>query len=166
LQKRTSKVKSLSRNRQRLFIFMNKFILLANVASTLYMTGVIWLIQFVQYPFFSKVGASSFADYHAAHTIWITPVVAPMMIVELATSFFIIFYPPADIDAKLLYVGLVLTLIVWASTFFLQVPMHEKLGSGFNAEAHAFLVNSNWIRTIAWSLRSILVGWFVWKSMA
>jgi hypothetical protein len=144
---------------------MNKLILLANFASTLYMTGVIWLIQLVQYPFFSKVGESKFVEYHAAHTIWITPVVAPMMIVELATSFFLIFYPPTAIDAKLLYVGLILTLIVWASTFFLQVPMHDKLSQGFDSNAHAFLVNSNWIRTIAWSLHSILVGWFVYKSM-
>jgi hypothetical protein len=143
---------------------MNKLILLANLASTLYMTGVIWLIQLVQYPFFSKIGASNFAEYHASYTAWITPVVAPLMIAELATSFFIIFYPPNHIDAKLLYAGLILTLIIWASTFFLQVPMHEKLGSGFNAEAHAFLVNSNWIRTIAWSLRSVLVLYFVWKT--
>jgi hypothetical protein len=155
----------LSRNRQRLFIIMEKLILLVNFASTLYMTGVIWLIQLVQYPFFGKVGANNFTEYHAAHTVWITPVVAPLMIAELATSFFIIFYPPTDIDAKLPYIGLILTFIIWASTFFLQVPMHDKLSQGFNVEAHAFLVNSNWIRTIAWSLRSILVGWFMWKSM-
>jgi hypothetical protein len=143
---------------------MSKLILITNFASTLYMTGVIWFIQIVRYPFFSKVGTANFVEYHAAHTVMITPIVAPMMIVELITSFFIIFYPP-EIDAKLLYVGLILTLTVWASTFFLQVPMHEKLSTGFDANAHAFLVNSNWIRTIAWSLRSILVGWFVWKSM-
>lgn len=144
---------------------MNKLILLANFASTLYLTGVIWLIQLVQYPFFSKVGTENFTAYHAAHTIWITPVVAPLMIIELAASLFIIIYPPNEIEAKLLYFGLVLTLIVWLSTFFLQVPMHEKLSQGFNADFHAFLVNSNWIRTAAWSLRSILVSWFVWKSI-
>ena len=147
------------------FYNMNKLILLANFAATLYMTGVIWLIQLVQYPFFSKIGTREFNDYHAAHSIWITPVVAPLMIVELATSFFIIFYPPSEVDAKLLYIGLVLTLIIWASTFFLQVPMHEKLSQGSEIDAHAFLVNSNWIRTIAWSLRSILVGWIMWKSL-
>jgi hypothetical protein len=126
------------------------------------MFGVIWLIQLVQYPFFSHVNSENFPKYHAAHTFWITPVVAPAMIVELITSILIIFYPPKNIDAKLLYAGLILTLIVWASTFFIQIPMHNKLAKGFDADAHKLLVNTNWIRTFAWSLRAVLVIYLAW----
>ncbi len=144
---------------------MTKILLILQIASTLILVGVIWIIQLVQYPFFSEVNAENFPKYHAAHTFWITPVVAPAMIVELITSIFIIFYPPENIDYKLLYFGLVLAIIVWASTFFLQVPMHEKLAFGFNAEAHSTLVNTNWIRTIAWSLRGALVLYFAWKTI-
>lgn len=144
---------------------MRNLILIANFASTLFMTGIIWLIQLVQYPFFAQVGAENFPKYHASHSFWITPVVAPMMILELITSTYLIFYSPENIDIKLIWLGLVLTAIVWLSTFYLQVPMHEKLSQGFNVEAHQFLVNSNWIRTIAWSLRSILVSYFLWKSL-
>jgi hypothetical protein len=53
--------------------------------------------------------------------------------------------------------GLVLVGIVWASTFLIQVPLHNRLGSGFNHEVIQLLVNTNWIRTIGWSLRAILV---------
>lgn len=127
------------------------------------MTGIIWFIQLVQYPFFSQVGKENFPQYHASHTFWITPVVAPAMILELFTSVFLIVYPPENIDSKLIWLGLFLTLINWASTFFLQVPMHEKLSQGFDVEAHEFLVNSNWIRTIVWTLRSGLVCYFLWK---
>jgi hypothetical protein len=140
-----------------------KIILLLNFASSLFMTGVIWLIQLVQYPLFAQIGRDSFPQYHASHSFWITPVVAPMMIVELISSIFLLVYPPANIDSKLIWFALILAVSVWLSTFFLQIPMHEKLANGFNAEAHAFLVNSNWVRTIAWSLRSLLVGYFVWK---
>ncbi|MEK7722746.1 MAG: hypothetical protein AAB336_00185 [Acidobacteriota bacterium] len=142
---------------------MSKIILIVNLASTLYLTGVIWLIQLVQYPFFAQVGRENFQEYHASHTFWITPVVAPAMILELITSVFLILYPPENIDGKLIWLALFLTLTVWLSTFFLQVPMHEKLAQGFDAEAHRFLVNSNWIRTIAWTLRSGLVCYFLWK---
>jgi hypothetical protein len=142
-----------------------KITLLANFVSTLYMTGVIWLIQLVQYPFFSQVGVENFQKYHASHSFWITPVVAPMMIVEIVTSAFLILYPPNNIDSKLVWIALVLAISVWLSTFFLQIPMHEKLSAGFDANAHAFLVNSNWVRTIAWSLRSLIVGYFVWKQI-
>lgn len=141
---------------------MTKITLILQIASSLIMLGVIWIIQLVQYPFFSQVNAENFPKYHAAHTFWITPVVAPTMIIELITSIFIIFYPPKNIDAKLLYVGLILTLIVWASTFFIQIPLHNKLANTFDADAHHLLVNTNWIRTIAWSLRAVLVIYFAW----
>ena len=142
---------------------MEKIVLISQIAATFFMTGVIWIIQIVQYPFFCYVSAENFQKYHADYTFWISPVVAPPMIVELITSIFIIFYPPANIDSKLLWLGLVLTLAVWASTFFLQIPLHEKLAAGFDANAHSALVNTNWIRTIAWSLRSVLMVYFVWK---
>lgn len=141
---------------------MEKILFILQIASTLIMLGVIWIIQLVQYPFFSHVNAENFPKYHAAHTFWITPVVAPTMIIELITSIFIIFQPPKNINAKLLYVGLIVTLIVWASTFFIQIPLHNKLANTFNADAHRLLVNTNWIRTIAWSLRAVLVIYFAW----
>lgn len=141
---------------------MNKTLIILQIASTLIMLGVIWVIQLVQYPLFSHVNAENFPKYHAAHTFWITPVVAPTMIIELVTSILIVFYPPKNIDIKLLYVGLILTLVAWASTFFIQIPLHNKLANSFDANAHSGLVNTNWIRTIAWSLRTVLVVYFAW----
>lgn len=146
---------------------MEKIILLANVAASLYLTGLIWVVQIVQYPFFSFVDPKKFAAYHAAYTFWITPVVAPAMLVELATAVLLIFYRPENISPKLVWLALALTAITWASTFFLQVPLHEKLargGGGFDQAAHSALVNTNWIRTVAWSLRAALVLYFAWKS--
>jgi hypothetical protein len=142
---------------------MTKILLILQITSTLTMLGVIWIIQLVQYPFFSYVNTESFQKYHAAHTFWITPVVAPTMIIELITSILIIFYPPQSIDLKLFYAGLILTLLVWASTFFIQIPLHNKLANSFDGDAHRLLVKTNWIRTIAWSLRAGLVIYFAWN---
>lgn len=144
---------------------MQNLILLLQAASTLSLFGIIWVIQLVQYPFYSAVSAENFQKYHAAHTFWITPVVAPLMIIELVTSIFIIIYPPDAVDYKLLWLGLILTIVVWLSTFFLQIPMHDKLALGFDADAHESLVKTNWVRTFAWSLRGALVLFFVWKSL-
>jgi hypothetical protein len=49
-----------------------------------------------------------------------------------------------------------LLVVVWASTFFLLVPAHDLLARGFDANVHARLVSSNWIRTFAWSARAAL----------
>jgi hypothetical protein len=143
--------------------FMEKTIFILQIFSTLFLTGVIWVIQIAQYPFFAHVGAENFTKYHDDYRFWITPVVAPAMIVELLTAIFLLFYPPENIDIKLIWLGLALTLIVWASTFFLQVPLHEKLAFGFNTQTLTALVNTNWIRTVCWSLRGALVLYFVSK---
>lgn len=145
---------------------MEKNIFLINLVSIVYMTGVAWLVQLVQYPLFSAYGKSeNFADYHASYTFWITPVVAPAMILELITSFLMIFYAPEEFDQRLVWLGLILTLLVWASTFLLQVPLHERLAREFDENAHSALVATNWIRTAAWTLHAVLVFCFALKIM-
>jgi multisubunit Na+/H+ antiporter MnhB subunit len=57
--------------------------------------------------------------------------------------------------------GAFLLAVIWASTAFLQVPMHNVLTDGFNAEAHGRLVQTNWIRTIGWTLRGLLALYLV-----
>ena len=42
-----------------------------------------------------------------------------------------------------------------------SVPMHERLGRGFDPAAHRRLVATNWIRTIAWTARGALVLWML-----
>ena len=140
---------------------MEKIFLLLSFASTFFLTGVIWVVQLVQYPFFAYVDPQTLTKYHDDYRFWITPVVAPPMIVELLTSILLVFYPPANIDRKLIWLALGLTVLIWASTFFVQVPLHEKLARGFDAETHAALVRTNWIRTLLWSARSLLVLYFV-----
>jgi len=141
---------------------MEKILLLLNIASTFFLTGVIWVVQFVQYPSFAFIDPKSFTKYHDDYRFWITPVVAPAMIVELLTAVFLVLHPPANINPNLIRLALGLTLLIWASTFFVQVPLHEKLARGFDGETHAALVNTNWIRTAAWSARSLLVLYFAW----
>ena len=132
-------------------------VLLIHVAATLFMTGVIWLVQLLVYPQFANVDASSFAKYHAAHNRRITLVVAPAMVVELVTAVALVARPPAEVSTWMLWVGLALVAVVWCSTAFVQVPLHGKLGRGYNEATIGQLNRSNWIRTIAWSIRSVLV---------
>jgi uncharacterized membrane protein YGL010W len=144
---------------------MTKTILLLHVASTLFLVGVIWVIQIVQYPFFSQISTNSFAAFHRTYRNWITPIVAPPMILELATAIWLLFFPIENIDGKLVWSGLALIVVIWISTFFIQVPLHEKLAEKFDSKFHAALVRTNWIRTFAWSLRGVLVCGFIWQMM-
>ena len=141
---------------------MKNLVFLAHTGTTLYLVGVIWLVQLLVYPSMANVGADGYAAYHNLHTSRITPVVAPAMIIELLTAIYFIFAPTEKIDYRYFWLGLILVLIIWVSTFFVQVPLHDKLIQGFDGDIQKRLVLTNWIRTIAWSLRGALALWMVW----
>lgn len=142
-----------------------KLILLIGLATTLFMTGVIWIIQIVHYPLFNQVGRAGFAAYEMNHSRLITFVVMPPMVVELGIAALLTIYRPSTIPAWAAWMGLTLVGVIWLSTFFLQVPQHTILSNGFDAKAHNVLVISNWVRTVAWSVRSGLMLWMAYVMM-
>ncbi len=136
-----------------------EILLLAHLAATLVMVGIIWFVQVVHYPLFAGVGREGFATYAAQHSRWTTWVVAPPMLVEAATGLGLLVRAPAGIPRTALWLGLALLLVIWLSTALLQVPRHTTLGRGWDAAAHRVLVAGNWLRTAAWTLRGVLVLW-------
>jgi hypothetical protein len=58
-----------------------KLVLLAHLAVTLFMLGVIWFVQVVHYPLFAKVGQEGFTLYSKAHSHLTGYVVGPPMLV-------------------------------------------------------------------------------------
>ena len=134
-----------------------KPLLLAHVAATLTMFGVILVVQVVHYPLFGKVGPDVFAAYQAGHTRLITYVVFPPMVIELLTAIALVWLRPFGLPAWQVWAGLALVGVIWLSTAFLQVPLHSALATGFDADVHRRLVVTNWVRTVAWSLRAALV---------
>jgi hypothetical protein len=142
-----------------------KSALLAHCAATLFMTGVIWFVQLVHYPLFDRVQGDGFGSYAALHGRLTTWVVAPPMLVELVTGALLLWRRPAAVGLPPAAVGFALILVVWLSTFLLQVPQHTALGAGFDDAAHRTLVLTNWLRTAVWTLRSLLVLWMVAATM-
>ena len=136
-------------------------ILLANMAATLFMVGLIWMVQIVHYPLFEDIGESNYVTYQQRHQANITIIVGPVMLLELATSILLALYVPEGVGKTIIFSGIALVALIWFSTAFIQVPCHEKLVRGFDLEAYKWLVNSNWIRTVAWTARGILVVWMV-----
>lgn len=133
-------------------------LLLIHAAATLYMTGLIWFVQVVHYPLMAKVGAEGYRDYQRAHERLTTWTVGPPMLVELACALWLAIATPRGVAPWLAYTGLALVAALWLSTTLLQVPRHRQLESGFDTTAHRRLVRSNWLRTIAWSLRSVIAS--------
>ena len=131
-------------------------LLALHLFATLTLVGLIWIVQVVHYPLFAFVKAEDFARYHREHVRRITWVVCPLMFLELGTGVLVV----ATGVATPLWLGwLMLALLCsnWVSTAVFQVPCHERLRKGFDADTHRRLVRTNVWRTFAWSVRGVLV---------
>ena len=137
--------------------------LFAQLAATLYMVGVIWMVQLVHYPLYNRVGREAFPDYETRHNDGMTLVVGPAMLVEAATVALLALLPSSRVPTSSAWWGAGLLAIIWLSTALLQVPCHNRLVNGFDQATYERLVQSNWIRTIAWTLRGALAMWMVWR---
>jgi hypothetical protein len=137
------------------------FLVLLELSLNLILLGMIATIQFVHYPLFKYVPESARYEYHQAHMRAISPLVIPLMISELVL---IIVLSILKTEAFVL-TRLFLLLIVWASTFLVQVPVHEKITfNSKNAQLINQLVKSNWIRTLAWFFKALL-GFILYRGM-
>ena len=136
-------------------------VVLVHTASTLAMTGLIWFVQLVHYPLFHYASADDFTAFASAHQRRTTWVVAPLMVLEATTALLLAagLAPPASRAPAL--AGLGLLLVIWLSTALIQVPLHRRLLGGYDIHSARRLVRTNWIRTIGWSARSVLVLWLV-----
>lgn len=139
--------------------------LLAHIASTLFMVGLIWFVQIVHYPLFADVTEQHFSNYELRHNRLTTWVVAPPMLVELVTATMLFWFRPAGVSRWAVNSGFALVAVIWISTALLQVPCHDALVKGFQAFVHQRLVATNWIRTVAWSLRGCLVISMIWSKL-
>lgn len=136
---------------------MLKVALLTNLVATFFMVGLIWFVQVVHYPLFAQVGRPEFVGYELAHSRLTSLVVIPPMLIELLTTVVLVLGRPTGMRRGEALLGGVLLAVIWGSTFLLQVPRHGQLASGFDGLAHAALVATNWLRTVAWSLRGALL---------
>lgn len=128
-----------------------------HAAPTWFLCGLIWFVQVVHYPLYAAVGDAAFAGYERAHCRRVSFVVLPAMLAELVLAVWLWWQaPPAWSSWAAL--GLLLLAAVWASTFLLQVPCHDRLQRGPDPGTMRRLVATNWLRTLAWSLRAVLAG--------
>ncbi len=136
---------------------LDQSVLLFHLAATLFMTGSIWFVQIVHYPLMDAVGPENYTEYHRRHQNLTSYVVGPVMLFELTTAIALLYLGWQSSVSNWALSNLVLLGVIWASTFLVQVPCHERLAKGFSREAHRRLVNTNWIRTVAWTSRSALL---------
>ena len=118
------------------------------------MVGVSLITHFVTYPSFKLIKSSLFSEFHKSYTNKMLFIVAPVMILELISSLFLVIF---DVSHNNTEIGLLISLIlIWFLTFFIIVPIHNKLTVNYNKDLNQKLIKYNGLRTIFWIIKLIL----------
>ena len=128
-----------------------KILILLNFLISSFMFAIILFTQIVSYPLFFKIQPSNFSNYHKDYVDKISSIVIPMMLIEFSISILLTYL----IKSYLSIISLLLFFGIFFSTFFIQVPIHEKIK--FKSDFYLFkkLIRTNWIRTSLWLLKCI-----------
>ena len=140
-------------------------ILIVHTGVSVFMTGLIWFVQIVHYPLLHKIGKKAFQEYEKSHCRMTTFVVGPAMFIELCTALVLILpnlQKAAVSNIFLLWINIALLTLIWLSTAFLQMPDHMRLErQGYDELTVNRLVLYNWLRTLLWSVRSIVLLYYL-----
>ena len=118
------------------------------------MVGVSLITHFVTYPSFKLIKSSLFSEFHKSYTNKMLFIVAPVMILELISSLFLVIFDVSDNNTE---IGLLISLLlIWFLTFFIIVPIHNKLTVKYNKDLNQKLIKYNGLRTIFWIIKLIL----------
>ncbi len=145
---------------------MSTLIHAAHVLSTLWMTGLVLFVAVVHYPLMSRIGRDAFNDYERRHVSRTGLIVGPLMLIEAASAAILLARELtggtiATHTGATAIAGVALLAVCWGVTFLKSVPQHERLSRGFDEPTHRALVAWHWVRTIAWTARSILALWML-----
>ena len=137
------------------------FIFLLNLVLAFIAVGLIWTIQLVHYPSMRFIPKERFVEYHNFHSIRISFLAIPLMVTELGTSLILFYQNYNNVIQTIFLINLVIVALIWLSTFLIQVPLHNALSKEKQSEKLSKLICTNWIRTILWTARSILMILFL-----
>lgn len=114
---------------------------------------LIWLVQLIIYPGFQYCAPAELAVWHPRYSQLITLIVGPLMLAQVALVGWETYRQPSWANG----LSVVLVAGMWLATGFVSVPIHRAIDSGDLSPATlARLVDTNWIRTIGWTIVFVL----------
>ena len=138
----------------------NNFVLLGHLIFTSIMTGVIWVIQIVHYPSFHFIDKELYTAFQKFHMNKISIIVIPIMLAELVTGMML--FLDKSSKSPFLIISFVILVLIWLITGVFFTKAHNELIAGYQELVVNQLVAMNWIRTLLWTLRLLLLTYFVY----
>ena len=114
---------------------------------------LIWMVQLIVYPSFAFYNNTQLLKWHKTYTKAIALIVIPLMLGQLGIAIYQVFLAQNSYTL----VSIVLVVFLWGITLLKFAPMHQQISEG-NTQIQLLktLVQTNWIRTIIWTLLFVL----------
>ena len=141
-------------------MLLNNFVLISHLIFTSIMTGVIWVIQIVHYPSFHFIEKELYTAFQKFHMNKISIIVIPIMLAELITG--IMLFLDKSFKSPFLIISIIILVLIWLITGVFFTKAHNELIAGYQELVVNQLVAMNWIRTLLWTLRLLLLTSFVY----
>ena len=126
------------------------------------MAMLIWLVQCVIYPAYHHIDRTHFSDWHQHYMGTISLFVMPLMI----TQAILIGLQCVQRSSGWAYASALAMILAWAATFLYSVPCHTLLQQhGYDPAVTDRLIQTNWIRTLAWTA-TLLFGLIAYQKTA
>jgi hypothetical protein len=139
-------------------------LLVVHLLLTAAYAGFQWTVRAVVYPQFALVPAAAFPAYERAHQRRITPVVGPLFAGQGVTTLWLLAARPDGVPLAPVVAGAVCLAVVLGATGLLAVPLHRRLGEGFDARTFARLLRVDSVRALAASAGTVAAAWLVLAS--
>ena len=130
-------------------------LLAVHLLATAWLAGLVWVVQLVVYPGFRVVGPGErWSQYHARHSRAMTLAVGPPWLVQGACVALLLLRDPSP----LVLLAAVLAAATVAVTVLVSVPLHVRLGEGYDDAVARRLVATNGLRTAAWTAGAVVAA--------
>ena len=126
-----------------------------HLISTSMIVAIIWIVQILHYPTFKFIDQKKYEEFQDFHMKRISYIIIPIMLVELSSGVIVLI-----IDSSLYTpfgVSLVLLIFIWILTALLFSKVHTYLLKGYDEDSINKLISLNWIRTVSWTIRLIIL---------
>lgn len=139
------------------------WLFLVTFALVFYGLGAASVESFVNYPTWRLIGINEFRAYHRALTPLIVGYLVIPMFVATILTILLLWFRPASIPRWMVWLAIALQLVVWVSTFTIQLPIQGQLSAdGLSLPLIEHLrVTSFWLRRVPHTANAFLFLWMI-----
>jgi hypothetical protein len=133
-------------------------LLIACTTLYIYCAGGCWLLQIVCYPTYHLVAERDFVPFHVAFGNRLIPIFVVPAVLACLSSFVLLFAHPIAVGTWLPTMVALFSVIILATTIFIEVPKHQALDKeGKSSAIIDELVRNNLPRAMSWTVGSFLL---------